>query len=230
MIMRRSNSRLSNPVVDHHLPNPTIPTAPTLTAESVVFDSHQPSRRSSVPSEAVHQARLANFRSSVAADLRSVTPSPAPGQVQTHVPNPHGSTISLRSMSPLPHVGGGGNFLGTSPSMLSLQAAVIAASNSAAATAAVGTGVGGAGSGGGYHQHQQLKHHQQETKGDVLRTIDLQRSILLGQKEAEAQRKEAEWLEKQQYQREFEERMRSGELMGAHRDAMRRMQGGVKVG
>lgn len=230
MIMRRSNSRLSNPVVDHHLPNPTIPTAPTLTAESVVFDSHQPSRRSSVPSEAVHQARLANFRSSVAADLRSVTPSPAPGQFQTHVPNPHGSTISLRSMSPLPHVGGGGNFLGTSPSMLSLHAAVIAASNSAAATAAVGTGVGGAGSGGGYHQHQQLKHHQQETKGDVLRTIDLQRSILLGQKEAEAQRKEAEWLEKQQYQREFEERMRSGELMGAHRDAMRRMQGGVKVG
>jgi hypothetical protein len=58
----------------------------------------------------------------------------------------------------------------------------------------------------------------------------LQRNILLGQKEAEAQRRESEMVGKQQYQREFEERMRSGALMDAHRGAMRRMQGGVKTG
>jgi hypothetical protein len=67
-----------------------------------------------------------------------------------------------------------------------------------------------------------------EQKGDALRSIELQRSILLGQKEMEVRRKEADWVEKQRYEREFEERMRSGVLMGAHRDAMRRLQGGVK--
>ncbi|KAK4153744.1 hypothetical protein C8A00DRAFT_15057 [Chaetomidium leptoderma] len=61
----------------------------------------------------------------------------------------------------------------------------------------------------------------------MLRSIDMQRSILLGQKEAEAQRKVAALAEKVRYQREFEECMRSGALMSAHRDAMRRLQGGV---
>ncbi|KAK1750729.1 hypothetical protein QBC47DRAFT_455132 [Echria macrotheca] len=63
---------------------------------------------------------------------------------------------------------------------------------------------------------------------DIDRTIERQRSLLLGRKEAEAQRREMERAEAVRTQREFEERMRSGVLMGAHRDALRRMQGGVR--
>lgn len=63
---------------------------------------------------------------------------------------------------------------------------------------------------------------------DVRRSVEQQRSYLMGQKEAEAQRREMERMDKERSEREFEERMRRGELLGAHRDAMRRLQGGVK--
>ena len=64
--------------------------------------------------------------------------------------------------------------------------------------------------------------------GEVRRTVDAQRDVLLGQREAEAQRREAKRVEKERAERMFEQRMRSGDLMAAHREAMRRMQGGVK--
>ncbi|KAK4220613.1 hypothetical protein QBC38DRAFT_493869 [Podospora fimiseda] len=54
------------------------------------------------------------------------------------------------------------------------------------------------------------------------------RATLLSQREAEVMKQEAERLEKEKLQREFEERMRSGQMMEAHRDALRRIQRGAK--
>ncbi|KAB5558399.1 hypothetical protein GE09DRAFT_112044 [Coniochaeta sp. 2T2.1] len=59
-------------------------------------------------------------------------------------------------------------------------------------------------------------------------SVDQQRTFLMGEKLAEAQRREVERLERERNDAEFEERMRRGELLEAHRDAMRRLQGGVK--
>jgi hypothetical protein len=63
---------------------------------------------------------------------------------------------------------------------------------------------------------------------DVKRSVDQQRAFLMGQKEAEARAREMERVERERTNAEFEERMRTGELLGAHRDAMRRLQGGVR--
>ncbi|KAK0623235.1 hypothetical protein B0T14DRAFT_515670 [Immersiella caudata] len=120
--------------------------APTPTAETTGFDSHQPLRTSAATPEAIRQAQLANFRSSVVADLR-----------------PTSGLISQAANAPMY----GGQLVG-SASMQSLGSAY----------------------------------------GDAL----AQRA-----KEAE-ERKE----------REMEERMRSGVMMEAHRDALRKMQRGVK--
>lgn len=65
---------------------------------------------------------------------------------------------------------------------------------------------------------------------DVQRNIEIQRNLLMGQKEAEAQRREMERLSVERSQREFDERMRSGVMLEAHRDALRRMQRGVNMG
>lgn len=59
---------------------------------------------------------------------------------------------------------------------------------------------------------------------EVQQNINMQRNFLMSQKEAEAQRREVERLEKERNDRAFEERMRRGDLLEAHRDAMRRMQ------
>ena len=67
-----------------------------------------------------------------------------------------------------------------------------------------------------------------ERDGEVRRSIDRSRTALLSQKEQEAQRRELEQWEKERSQRAFEEMMRSGNLMDAHREAMRKMQGGVR--
>lgn len=136
---------------------------PTPMAEAAAFDSHQPQRAGqtrSAASEAIRQAKLASFRSSVAADLL--------------------------------------------------------ASGAAGAAAARGSGSGrGAPSA--------------VAPGDLQRTIELQRSILLTQKEAEGQRRELARLARERMDREFDERMRrdGGALMEAHREAMRRLQRGV---
>ncbi|CAK7223512.1 hypothetical protein SBRCBS47491_005230 [Sporothrix bragantina] len=63
---------------------------------------------------------------------------------------------------------------------------------------------------------------------EVQQSINMQRNFLMSQKEAEAQRREMERLEKERNDRAFEERMRRGDLLEAHRDAMRRMQASAK--
>ncbi|KAK4106708.1 hypothetical protein N658DRAFT_482497 [Parathielavia hyrcaniae] len=95
-----------------------------------------------------------------------------------------------------------------------------------AAAGAAGMGVyyGHSGGSGG----AESSPDQQQKSEYALRSMELQRRVMLGQKEAEARRREAEAAEKHRYQREFEERMRSGALMGVHRDAMRRLQKSVK--
>ena len=164
LIRQQNNNSSSNSsagsVINLPLPTPAIPQA---TADTTAFDSHQPRRISTLPTESARQAQLAHFRNSVAADLRraSVASASAPNLL-----NP------------------------TSANQGGLQEA--------------------------------------NRQGEALRSIELQRGILMGRKEAEARRKEVEREGRERFEREFEERMRSGALMGAHRDAMRRLQGGVK--
>ncbi|KAI0449277.1 hypothetical protein F5B21DRAFT_509341 [Xylaria acuta] len=134
----------------------------TITAESSHFDSHQPQRRVSRHSQAERDARLSQFRQSVAADLRAATPA-----VQK-------STPLLRTTS------------GASP---------------------VGPSTSNA---------------------EIGRAIDLQRNALMSQREQEGQKREMERLEKERHERAFEEMMRRGDLIDAHREALRRMQGDVK--
>ncbi|KAM0436879.1 hypothetical protein ACHAPT_002592 [Fusarium lateritium] len=59
---------------------------------------------------------------------------------------------------------------------------------------------------------------------EVQRNVEMSRNILMSQKEAEAQRRELEQREKEWNDRAFDERMRSGDLLGVHREAMRKMQ------
>ncbi|KAI6781094.1 uncharacterized protein J7T54_003261 [Emericellopsis cladophorae] len=134
-----------------------------LSTGSASFDSHQPKRNSSVPTPAARQAQLAQFRSSVAQDLRSGS---------SMLNNP-GRETPFSSTN---------NLLG---------------------------GLSG-------------------REAEVQRNIQLQRNLLLGQKEAEAQRKEMHRQKKEWSDRAFDEAMRSGELMDAHREAMRKMQSGAK--
>ncbi|KAL9943636.1 hypothetical protein D7B24_008594 [Verticillium nonalfalfae] len=134
---------------------------PAASAETLAFDSHQPQRYSTLPSEAARNSQLANFRQSVQQDLRAGTP-----------------------------LGGQGS--GRETPFHSAQA----------------TGAGG---------------------NDLKRSLDVQRSLLLSQKEAEAQRREMERWEKERGDRAFAARMQSGDLMEAHRDIMRRMQSKANV-
>jgi hypothetical protein len=128
--------------------------------ENQAFDSHQPKRGSTLPTPAAREAQLAQFRNSVANELRAGTPMMAQSTRET----PFSSTTNA------------------------------------------------------------LAGRDTEVK----RNIDYQRSMMMGQKEAEAQRKEWSRQEKEWADRAFDERMRSGELMGAHREAIRRMQQNAK--
>ncbi|KAI1467297.1 uncharacterized protein F4812DRAFT_58213 [Daldinia caldariorum] len=144
------------------------PSSP-VAAESAQFDSHQPQRHSTAPSQAHREALLASFRQSVAVDLRAGTPiSPAA--------NNSGEAPMIRS-------------------------------SSATLLGPIGLRNG---------------------SNDVQQTIDQQRSVLLSQREQEAQRKEQERREKERNERAFEEMMRRGDLMDAHREAMRKMQRSIK--
>ncbi|TPX09772.1 uncharacterized protein E0L32_008963 [Thyridium curvatum] len=161
-------------------PPPPIPAAaaapllsiPAASADSIPFNSHQPKRASGLPSQAAREAQLAQFRSSVAAELRAGTPI---------VPT--------------------------------------TASGSGRETPLL-TGLLGSVSQGGLA----LPLSTAGRDSEVRRGIDAQRSMLMGQKEAEAQRREMERLAKERGDRAFEESMRRGELLEAHQDAMRRMQ------
>lgn len=65
-------------------------------------------------------------------------------------------------------------------------------------------------------------------EADVQRNIEMQRHVLMGQKEAEAQRREMQRRDREFSDRVFDDRMRSGDLLDAHREAMRKMQRGAK--
>ncbi|KAI1878304.1 uncharacterized protein JN550_000486 [Neoarthrinium moseri] len=133
-------------------------------ADATNFDSHQPQRHSTLPSQLARESQLASFRQSVVQDLRAVTP-----------------INSSREITP-------------SASTLSLNRGVSAA-----------------------HREAELQ-----------RSMEQSRSMLLSQREQEAQRKEMDRLEKERNERMFEEHMRSGYLMDAHRDAIRKMQSAAR--
>lgn len=65
-------------------------------------------------------------------------------------------------------------------------------------------------------------------EADVQRNIEMQRHVLMGQKEAEAQKREMQRRDKEFSDRAFDDRMRSGDLLDAHREAMRKMQRGTR--
>ncbi|KAI5864531.1 hypothetical protein GGS23DRAFT_619132 [Durotheca rogersii] len=58
--------------------------------------------------------------------------------------------------------------------------------------------------------------------------MEHQRTALLSQRDQEALRREIERRDKERSERAFEERMRRGDLIDAHREAMRRMQSNVR--
>ncbi|KAI1126520.1 hypothetical protein F5Y10DRAFT_211452 [Nemania abortiva] len=147
----------------------TAPHIHTITAESSHFDSHQPQRRAVRPSQAERDARLSQFRQSVAADLRAAAPV---------------AQKTTARETPLLHSGSSTSLLGPSAA----------------------------------------------TNAEIDRAMDLQRNALLSQREHEAQKREMERWEKERQERAFEEMMRRGDLMDAHREALRRMEGGVKHG
>ena len=156
--MMRHNSLISAP--SNSQPIHPSPSATTL-AETSKFDSHQPKRESGVPNQAAREAKLAQFRTSVAMDLGAGTPMITSSGRETPFASTNGTLLGGRD-------------------------------------------------------------------AEVQRSIQAQRNMLLGQKEAEAQRKEMQRREKEWVDRAFDERMRNGELLEAHREAMRRMQQGVK--
>ncbi|KAF4457564.1 hypothetical protein F53441_614 [Fusarium austroafricanum] len=59
---------------------------------------------------------------------------------------------------------------------------------------------------------------------EAQRNIDMSRNILLSQKQAEAQRRETQQREKEWADKAFDERMRNGDLLDVHREAMRKLQ------
>lgn len=63
---------------------------------------------------------------------------------------------------------------------------------------------------------------------ELQRNIEFQRNIMLGQKEVEAQRREMQKRDREFSDRAFNERMRTGDLQEAHREAMKKMQKGSK--
>ncbi|KAI0024593.1 hypothetical protein F4780DRAFT_544190 [Xylariomycetidae sp. FL0641] len=167
----RSNSgnlRPSSTMNLAHIPRTSATPIPPVAADGTAFDSHQPQRRHELPSQARRNSQLANFRQSVAADLRSGTP-----------------VISSSNGRETPMFAASTNSL-----------------------------LGTLGTANGNH--------------DVGRSIEHQRSMLLSQREQEAQRKELERWEKERNERAFEERMRRGDFVDAHREALRRMQGNVR--
>ncbi|PON20209.1 hypothetical protein TGAM01_v210930 [Trichoderma gamsii] len=62
----------------------------------------------------------------------------------------------------------------------------------------------------------------------LIDDINAQRAVMIEKKEAEMQRREMQRREKQWYDRMCESRMRSGELLGAHRQAIRKMQSSAR--
>ncbi|KAI1768994.1 hypothetical protein GGR53DRAFT_272359 [Hypoxylon sp. FL1150] len=151
-------------------PTPNAGGIPQVTSENSHFDSHQPQRRSTVQSHTQREAQLANFRQSIAAELRAGTPVSPSGNNGRETPLvPSGSNGTL--------LGGISPWTGNN---------------------------------------------------DVQHQIDQQRNMLLSQRQEEAQRKEFQRLEKERNDYAFEEMMRRGDMMDAHREALRKMQRNIK--
>ncbi|KAK4668788.1 uncharacterized protein QC764_710550 [Podospora pseudoanserina] len=188
LIRQRSGLRSPTPPVTSH-------PSPRATTESTTFDSHQPLRHSTIPTEAVRQAQLANFRNSVQADLRA---NARPKTLARH------RSVGGDGFHHGPPLSGGVLNLGSTTSMTSLKGAFQSVGD----------------------------RHSGNTPGssvEAQRNIDIQRGVMMEQKEAEAARLESTRLEREGRQREFEERMRRDRgMLEAHRDAMRRIQRGVR--
>ncbi|KID90942.1 hypothetical protein MGU_01896 [Metarhizium guizhouense ARSEF 977] len=159
-IMRQSSLMSLSRSPSQSIKAPSRPTSGFESSESIVFNSHQPRRVSTLPTQAVREAQLASFRQSVQQELRSGTPIIMPSGRET----PFGPSTLL----------GGGR------------------------------------------------------EAEVQRNIEMQRSVLMGQKEAEAQRRETQKREREHADRAFDERMRNGDMLDAHREAMRKMQKGAR--
>lgn len=107
-IIRQSNNlsfNLSQPSrssLRASVPATPLSTTPIPAAETTTFDSHQPLRHSLVSSEAIRQVQLANFRTSVAADLRTSSA----GLVTTRCQLPRRTPISRSSGSHREHING----------------------------------------------------------------------------------------------------------------------------
>ncbi|KAI0887134.1 uncharacterized protein GGS22DRAFT_156243 [Annulohypoxylon maeteangense] len=163
-----TNPRQNSTMRISHMSGSNPPTVSPIAAESSQFNSHQPQRRSTAPSPAHRDAQLANFRQSVAAELRAGT------QV-----SPAGNT-------------------GRETPLFSTSTPLLGATT------------------------------QRNGSYEMQYNIDQQRNVLLSQREQETQRREFERQEKERNERTFEELMRRGDLMDAHREALRRMQSNVK--
>ncbi|KAI1143766.1 hypothetical protein F5Y05DRAFT_5708 [Hypoxylon sp. FL0543] len=171
MLSVKSNTagpRPSSAMRMSYMPGPSPGAISPIAAESSQFDSHQPLRRSTLPSQVHREVQLASFRQSIAAELRAGTPVSPAGNNGRETPLRSASTTLL--------------------------------------------GATGARNGSNEVQHN----------------IEQQRNALLSLREQEAHRREMERREKERNDRTFEEMMRRGDLIDAHREAMRRMQSNVK--
>lgn len=219
-----------------------------VTAETTPFNSHQPQRgstpsNSTVRPDAVRQAQLARFRNSVAADLREAALPPAivggvvvGGNGAGGARRLSGSSATIfagqgmgiggsASLSSLHLAGSSGNVPGAGMWMAGYPVAPAAGAAPGLYPATATTGYAAVPMGGGY---EAFGFGGGEERGGALRSMEMQRSIMMGQMDAEAQRRMMEKMGKKRFEREFEERMRSGELLGVHRDAMKKLQGSVK--
>jgi hypothetical protein len=62
----------------------------------------------------------------------------------------------------------------------------------------------------------------------LIDDIEVQRTILMEKKEAEMQRREMQRRQKEWNDRMFDSRMRSGDLLEAHREVIRKMQSAAR--
>lgn len=140
----RQSSMTNSPLTNYRLNSSS---SGVEVAGNTQFNSHQPKRISSV-SVIAQETKLANFRQSIAHDIRSMTPG-------------------------VPNMGRDAPFSSTAT---------------------------------------------------LIDDIDTQRTALMKKKAAEMQRMAIQRREKEWHDRLFESRMRSGDLLGAHREAIRRLQ------
>ncbi|KKY38652.1 hypothetical protein UCDDA912_g01345 [Diaporthe ampelina] len=161
------------------------------------FNSHQPQRTSTLPSQAARESQLASFRQSVQQELRN-TPSGMPA-VNANAQLGYGGGYG----------GGGGG--SSSSSSTQPQGRLIDSIY----------GVPGTSSANSLPQHVLRQSYDAE----VQRDIETQRSFMMGQRQAEAQKRQTLKTGRERAGRMFEQRIRSDrDMMEMHREALRKMQ------